>query len=172
MKKIFILKLTIFVFTLMTFVTSCAQNDTLNIKMTVDYDEWKKGSSNWDNAITFSDNSSEDDSRQLVQRRGRNFRSNVKPGQNLTWESDLKNGDKEKIILVNVVRYPANGGAYLLTEFWYNAQDNGAIILGQVKEKGFAKGLEERYIISFTVSKGDGTFDTYTVDPIIRGSDK
>ena len=84
------------------------------------------------------------------------------------------------IILVSVTRKPSEGGDTLLTKSWYNSEDNGNTINGRTRQ-AFQGGHTnpnnpgtriyiERYIISFAVNKGNTEYDTFTVDPVIRGN--
>jgi hypothetical protein len=100
----------------------------------------------------------------------------VKRNQKLIWRTDHESKpNNAKIILISVTRNPGNGGDYLLNEFWYDSVDDGETIEGRIRKKGYPEGAEERYIMSFAIQYKDEdnnvTYDIYTVDPIIRGSD-
>ena len=151
----------------------------IQITMTVDFDEWvKNDESTWYDATEFEASSNPGQSA-----KGRIFKTNVKRNQKLTWiPNGINKGDpgdpnyNAKVILINVSRNPNDAGAFLLNELWYDAKyDNSSnkyIIEGRTKKTGFPpEGAEERYIITFAVLYEDESYDFYTVDPIIRGSD-
>lgn len=146
----------------------------VEITMTIDFSIWDRGDdSTWYDAITFTEASNPGNPKP-----GRLFKTNVKRNQRLTWIPNETNNaaNNAEIILINVSRNPYDGGAFILNELWYDAkysnQHQKYIVEGRTKKTGFPQeGAEERYIISFTVRYDDGTYDIYTVDPIIRGSD-
>lgn len=180
MKTYSLIKFTSLLLMLMTIQVSCAQQsqgNSVEITMTINYGEWVKGKDFWYDAIEFSDNTPDNPGRTKAQRKGRTFKTKVKRNKPLKWTWAWATGDtvqkppkETKVILINVARNPANGGDFILDEFWYDSEDNGVSINGGTRKNGFPVEGEERYIISFAVAKTDGSFDIYTVDPIIRGN--
>ena len=180
MKTNSIIKFACLMFMLVTIQVSCAQPQaqSVDITMTINYGLWEDGKDSWYDAISFSDNTPENPGRTRAQRKGRSFKTKVKRNKRLKWASAWAEGDTiqkppkgTKIILINVTRNPANGGDFLMDEFWYDSEDNGVSINGGTRKKGFPVEGEERYIISFAIAQIDGSYDIYTVDPIIRGNE-
>jgi hypothetical protein len=191
MKKYSILKFAGLLILLMTFQLSCAQKvlerpgspkgpKKLEITMKIDYSKWNDGYRY--EAIKFYDDDEDAEKKRGETaglkdkdsaRRGRNFKSNVKRKQKLVWNADfLKEEDREKkIILISVVSNPKNTGKQILTESWFDSKNDGKTIEGST-QTDFETGAEERYLISFAITDGEGKwYSIYTVDPIIRGSD-
>ncbi len=168
---------------LLTMSTALVAQNNLTITMKINFDGWNSSTPNkWYDQITFSDDGDydQDDTTQTPNpdngKKGRNFKSKVKRNQKLIWRTDHeKKPENAEIILISVTRNPGNGGDYLLSEFWYDSKDNGKTIEGSVRKKGYPEGAEERYIVSFAIqykdANNDVTYDIYTVDPILRGSD-
>jgi hypothetical protein len=164
---------------MMTFQFANAQNlnrmtgpEPLTITMEINYATWSEG--NWYDAITFSDTdkASEDvRSADATLRRGRKFNSTVRRNQELIWKWELVETGKNEnlnIILVSVMRQPDYDDDILLTQPWYNSLDGGKTIVGHTR-RAFKGRAEEHYLITFTVSNGNGGYDTYTIDPLITG---
>ncbi len=161
------------------FFTTQINAQPIQITMTVDFDEWvKNDESTWYDATEFEASSNPGQSA-----KGRIFKTDVKKNQKLTWIPNGINNNaqdstdyKAEVILINVSRSPNDGGAFLLNELWYDAEyDNSRqkyIVKGRTKKTGFPpEGAEERYIITFAVLYEDESYDFYTIDPIIRGSE-
>jgi len=140
----------------------------LTITMHLNYAQWKKGEHY--EAVTFTDDSNANQGRGL----GHQFRSNVKLGEEIVWESTIDavdTEDKPCVYLINVFRKPWDGGYRLLTEPWYNSADNGKTIVGKIRQYGIKDGEMESYCISFLVMDNN-TATPFTIDPIIIGHPK
>jgi hypothetical protein len=152
--------------------TSHIYAQPVTITMEIDYGLWTGTNPDWYNAVSFRDSSPNDANRAPQDRKGLFFRTKVRRNQNLTWTSAWSDGtappEGTRVILISVARRPSNAGAFLLDKSWYNSSDNGNTIEGRIRGV-FEDGELERYIISFAIYHNDGTYDIYTIDPILQG---
>jgi hypothetical protein len=158
----------------------------IKITMTINYDLWTAEDPDWYNAITFFDDTQEDSLRNNEDRKGRSFKTNVgnRRATPFFWSATVVDNkgntvDDVDVILVSVTRKPLEGGDIILDQTWYNSKDGGKTIRG-ITRQVFSGGrpdpndpernvYQESYIIDFALRKGKDKYDTFTVDPIIRG---